>query len=152
MMTADDKRDWMHLQGRIIVLELMMRSLLTAKMLQIRSVRSLDKVQTATTSQLASARPGAGVVSLTFASVAGRLVRGIEFNCSRAPCGRQGTNRSVPSFGAFENLARDVPARLMCFSAAWQELTCPFEREFHIGSHSRSKPVRKHDNPAVSDR
>ena len=34
-MTEDDKRDWMHLQGRSIVLELMMRSLLTAKMLKI---------------------------------------------------------------------------------------------------------------------
>ncbi len=33
-MTEDDKRDWMHLQGRIIVHELMMRSLLTAKMLE----------------------------------------------------------------------------------------------------------------------
>jgi len=33
-MTEDDKRDWMHLQGRIMVLELMMRSLLTAKMLE----------------------------------------------------------------------------------------------------------------------
>jgi hypothetical protein len=75
----------------------------------------------------------------------------MQFNCSRAPCCSQGTNRSVPSFGAFENLARDVPARLMCFSAAWQELTCPFERKFHIGSHSRSKAVRKHDNPSVSD-
>ena len=71
----------------------------------------------------------------------------MEFNCSRAPCGSQGTNRSVPLFCAFENLARNVPARLMCFSAAWQELTCPFERKFHIGSHSRSKTVRKHDNP-----
>jgi len=30
-MSEVDKRDWMHLQGRIIVLELMMRSLLTAK-------------------------------------------------------------------------------------------------------------------------
>jgi len=34
MMTEDDKRDWLHLQGRSIVLELMMRSLLTAKMLE----------------------------------------------------------------------------------------------------------------------
>jgi hypothetical protein len=67
MMTEDDKRDWMHLQDRIIVLELMMRSLLTAKCWKIRSARSLDKVQTATTSHLASARPRAGVVSLAFA-------------------------------------------------------------------------------------
>jgi hypothetical protein len=71
----------------------------------------------------------------------------MEFNCSRAPCCSQSTNRSIPSFCTFENLARDVPARLMSFRAAWKELTCPFERKFHIDSHSRSKAVRKHDNP-----
>ena len=39
----------------------------------------------------------------------------------------------------------------MRFSAGWKELACPFERKFHIGSHSRSKAVRKHDNPFWSD-
>ena len=53
-----------------------------------------------------SARPGVG-----------NARRGMEFNCSRAPCCSQSANRSVPSFRAFENLARDVPARLMFFVA-----------------------------------
>jgi hypothetical protein len=71
----------------------------------------------------------------------------MEFNCRRAPCCSQSANRSVPSFCAFENFARDVPARLMYLVADRQELTGSFERNFHIGDHSRTKTVRDHDNP-----
>jgi hypothetical protein len=71
----------------------------------------------------------------------------MEFDCGRAPRLSQSANRSVPAFGAFENLARDVPASLMSFVADRQELTSPFERSFHIGYHSRTKAVRDHDNP-----
>ncbi len=53
-----------------------------------------------------SARPGVG-----------NARRSMEFNCSRAPCCGQSANRSVASFRAFENLARDVSARLMFFVA-----------------------------------
>jgi hypothetical protein len=53
-----------------------------------------------------SARPGVG-----------NARRGTEFNCSGPPCCSQSANRSIPSFRAFENLARNVPARLMFFVA-----------------------------------
>jgi len=71
----------------------------------------------------------------------------VEFNRGRAPCRGQSANCSVPALGAFENLARDVPASLMSIAALGQELARPFERNFHIGFHSRTKAVREHDNP-----
>jgi hypothetical protein len=75
----------------------------------------------------------------------------MKFDCSRPTCFSQSANRSLPSFCAFENLARDVPASLMSIIAVRQELTGPFERNFYIGYHSRAKAVRDHDNPSVSD-
>ena len=35
----------------------------------------------------------------------------------------------------------------MSIAALGQELARPFERNFHIGFHSRTKAVREHDNP-----
>src|ERR1700719_105074 len=76
---------------------------------------------------------------------------GMEVDCSRPTCLSQSAKRSLPSFCAFENFARDVPTSLMSIIAVRQKLTCPFERNFYIGYHSRTKAVRDHDNPSVSD-
>jgi hypothetical protein len=87
------------------------------------------------------------VLSERTAIIARTGSRGMEFDCSRAPRRSQSLNRAVASFCAFENLARDVPTALMLFVAERQELTGPFQRNFHIGYHSRTKAVRDHDDP-----
>jgi hypothetical protein len=47
-MTEHDKADWVHLQGRIIVLELVIRTMLTGKMLDQRiRWRPLNKYKAA---------------------------------------------------------------------------------------------------------
>jgi hypothetical protein len=72
----------------------------------------------------------------------------MKFDCGCAPCGSQRTNGSIPSFCAFANLARNVPARFMSLVSDRQEFTGPFERNFHIGPHSRTKTVHDdHDTP-----
>src|SRR4051812_34569261 len=71
----------------------------------------------------------------------------MKFNRSRATSCRQRLHRSVSTVCAFEDLARDVPARRVAIVVRGQELAGLFQSQFHIRLHLRTKAVRKHVTP-----